>query len=107
MAFDKKPTTWLPNWSEDGTNITVPIATFPELTAGEADATGGDIRKVLFALMEKLHQVWAATPSADRPTRMVITKTAVLAVATGEITNVYQIRFTNELLTQDVKDEPT
>jgi hypothetical protein len=44
MAFDKTPTTWLPSWSEDATNITLPLASLPELTAAEADAATARFR---------------------------------------------------------------
>ena len=56
MAFDQKPSSWFDNWSENGTAISVPIATFPEMTAEEADATTGDIRKVIYAICEKIYQ---------------------------------------------------
>ena len=105
MAFDKKPSTWLPNWSEDGTNITVPLATFPEMTAGEADASAGDIRKVLFAVSEKLYDAWNNTASADRPTQINIAKASSLNVSTGVVTNTYTLRFYCEIGTQEVKDE--
>ena len=54
MAWDPLPPTWMASWSEDGTNITVPIATFTKMTAAEADASSGDIRKVLFAMCDHL-----------------------------------------------------
>jgi hypothetical protein len=104
MAFDKTPTTWLENWSEDGTDITVPLATFPELTAAEADATTGDIRKIAFAIAEKLYQAWALTASADRPDKMRITRTRT---ATGTATMVvqYTLRFELNVTGQEVEDE--
>ena len=105
--FDPKPSTCLPNWSENGTDITVPIATFPELTSAEADATTGDIRKVMFAILEKVHTHFAALDPADRPQRMVIAKTVNVNPDTGIVTNVYQFTFTNEIVSQEVEDEPS
>ncbi|MCX7010382.1 MAG: hypothetical protein NTY53_24605 [Kiritimatiellaeota bacterium] len=107
MAFDKKPSTWIPNWTEDGTDISVPIASFPELTSVEADGTTGDIRKVLFAMLEELYQKWLATAAADRPSKMTITKSSNLNAATGVVTNVYTVRFSNDIVAQEVEDEPT
>lgn len=105
MAFDAKPSTWIPNWSEDGTDISVPIATFPKLTAAEADATTGDIRKVLFAVVDKLYDAWNNTAAADRPAKMTMTKTKAVDVSTGLVTSIYQFRFTTEITEEDVVAE--
>lgn len=105
MAFDQKPSTWLDDWSEDGTDITVPLATFPEMTADEADAEDGDIRKVLFAIAEKLYDSWNNTATADRPTQMYIAKSSSVNTTTGVVTNTYTLRFYCEINTQEVKDE--
>jgi hypothetical protein len=44
MAFDPAPSSLFPSWSEDGTTISVPIASIANLTAAEADGTTGDWR---------------------------------------------------------------
>jgi len=106
MAFDETPTTWIPDWSEDGTTISIPLATFAELTAAEADATTGDIRKILYALCEKFYDSWNNTVTADRPTRMTIYKSSSPNVSTGITTHTYQFRFENAVSAQDVADEP-
>ena len=105
MAFDPKPSTWLPSWSEDGTDITVPLATFPEMTAAEADASSGDIRKVLFAIAEKLYDAWNGTAAADRPTKMHIGKSTSVDVQTGIVTNSYTWRFYTQIGSEEVVDE--
>lgn len=107
MAFTTagSSSAWFENWSEDGTDITVPIATFPELTAAEADASTGDIRKIAFAIVDKLYQEYTALDSAERPTKMYIGKSSVIDPATGLVTNTYNIRFYNAVLSQDVDDE--
>lgn len=104
--MDLKPSTWLANWSEDGTNITVPIASFPELTAAEADGTTGDIRKVAFAVAKKLADVYEALAAADQPTQMKIARYASSNTAGTEVTHVVSFTFVNTVATQDVKDEP-
>lgn len=43
------PSTMMAGWSEDGVNITVPISSFPGLTAADADGLTGDARKVVTA----------------------------------------------------------
>lgn len=103
--FDPKPSTWLESWSEDGTNITVPIATFPELTAAEADATTGDIRKVLFALCAKLHAQWLATATADRPVRMTISKRVSVNTTTGITTQYFGLDFDTVTTAAEVASE--
>ena len=105
MAYDAAPSTWLSGWSEDATDITVPIATFPELTATEADGTTGDIRKVMYAICEKMYNEYIALDSADKPLKMVITKSSSLSASTGLATHSYYIRFTTEISSQEVADE--
>jgi hypothetical protein len=104
MAFDKTPTAWLEGWSEDGTDITVPLATFPELTAAEADAVDGDIRKIVFAIAEKLYQAWALMPVADRPDKLRITRTRT-ATGTASMVVQYAFRFELNVTGQEVEDE--
>jgi hypothetical protein len=107
MAFDPKPSTWLPSWSENGTDITLPIASIPELTAAEADATTGDIRKVVFALLTKLYAVWSALDSADRPTKMQLQKRSNINTDTGIITHTFSATFECSVSAQDVTAEPS
>lgn len=105
MAFDKTPEAWIDNWSENGTQISVPIASFAELTAAEADSTNGDIRKIVWALMEHMYTEYNNTPTADRPTRWTCTKTATVNATTGVVTNVFVNTISTEVLTQEVVDE--
>jgi len=60
MAQDLKPSTWIPSWSEDGTDVTFPIASIPELTAAEADGATGDMRKCIYSNDE-----WDAIPNSS------------------------------------------
>jgi hypothetical protein len=107
MAFDPAPPTWIPGWSENGTDITIAALTtaFPEMTAAEADATTGDIRKVLFAICHALHAKWVATATADRPTKMGISSSSSVNENTGEITRRYTFSFTTGVLSQEVVNE--
>ncbi len=105
MAFSAVPTTWIPSWSEDGTNITVPIASFPELTAAEADAATGDIRKIVFAIIEKLYQAYNATATADRPTKWTMSKSTSVNTTTNVNTNTYSITIMTAIATQEVPAE--
>ena len=105
MAFTKTPTAWLDDWSENGTAISVPLATFPELTEAEADGANGDIRKIVFAILEKLWLEWAATETANRPTKWTMTKSASVNTSTGITTVQYVNTFAVETTAQDVADE--
>jgi len=105
MAFSPVPTACFPSWSEDATNITVPIASFPELTAAEADAATGDIRKILYAIVEKTWTWWNALLTADRPTKMTLTKSSSVDTSTGIVINVYTFTFKNSITAQDVAAE--
>jgi len=106
MAFDPKPSTWVASWSENATNVTFPIASLPEMTAAEADGTTGDIRKVLFALLNQLFEVYDALAAADKPTMMQMAKSSSVNTAGTEINQFFSVQFTNTVATQDVKDEP-
>jgi hypothetical protein len=104
MAQNLTPAHWLPSWSEDGTNITVPIASFPELTAGEADGATGDIRKTVYAICEKLNAAYQAEAQADRPAQMVITRGQNLNAA-GQIVKTFSFTFVLAPTALDVAPE--
>jgi len=108
MAYSKVPTDWIPDWSEDATDITVPLASFPEMTAAEADAASGDIANILYAIAEKIATVWLATATADRPTMWRIGKSVTPDLVAGTEEAVYTLRFTTEVDVgaRNVKAEP-
>jgi hypothetical protein len=107
MAFNPAPSNWIANWAEDGTNITVPLASFAEVTAAEADGTTGDIRKVMFAVIEHMYQEWLERATADRPTQMTMSKSVSYNTSTDIMTNTYTFTFRNSVLSQDVAAEPS
>lgn len=105
MAFDPAPNAWIPSWSEDGTTISIPIASLPELTADEADGTTGDIRKVLFALADKIFDHWNSLPTADRPAKMTVRRTTITNDAAGTQDRSYTFTFTTAASSEDVVAE--
>jgi len=105
MALDVTPSAWIADWSENGTDVTFPIASIPYLDAVEADGTTGDIRKVMFALIEKIYSTYIETASADRPTKMTLSKSVSTNTETGVITNNYSIRFYTRISDQEVVSE--
>ena len=105
MAQDLKPSTWIASWSENGTNVTFPIASVPELTAAEADADTGNINKVVFALCEKLYANFNALPLADRPTKMTVYRSTSTNDQTGVTTKTFQFQFEVAITGQEVAEE--
>lgn len=105
MAFDALPPSWISGWSEDGTNITIPLATFTEMTAAEADATTGDIRKCLYAICEHLKDQWESTATADLPGKMTISTVQTVNSSTGVITKRYTLSFDTEPTGVEVANE--
>jgi len=74
MAFDPAPSSLFTSWSEDGTDITLPIASVDGLTAAEADGTTGDWRAVMHRLIEHTYDYIQTLAVADRPTKFTITR---------------------------------
>jgi hypothetical protein len=108
MAYDAAPSTWIASWSEDGTDVTFPLASVPEMTAAEADATTGDFRKCMFALVEKWYSHYNSLATADKPTRFTLTKSTTPTTVDGEsvLLQTYTLRSYNSIISQDVMDEP-
>lgn len=76
-----------------------------QLTDVEANATTGDWRKIVFAIMEQLNVNWQAMAVEDRPAKVNIYKSSILDANTGIVTNTYTVTCTNEVSAQDVVDE--
>jgi hypothetical protein len=66
MAFNKAPTTLLPSYSSDGTNMTIPIAAIPGLTSAEAHTTTGDWRAILFRLLSHAENYHYGLAAGDK-----------------------------------------
>lgn len=70
MAFDPAPSSLFASWSEDGTNITVPIASIDDLTAAEADGTTGDWRDVMSRILDHVYNYYDGLATADTPSKI-------------------------------------
>lgn len=106
MAFDKSPAVWIgTSWSEDGTNVTFPISHFPQLTADEADAATGDIRKIVFAVLHKLHAEWVAKGPENQPSKMNVAKGVSENTSTGVQTATFFVSFDTNITGIEVADE--
>lgn len=71
------PTDFFPGYTSDGTNISIPIASLPGLTAAEADAATGNGMEVVEKITTAAHQAIQAAPEADRPANMVVTQGSI------------------------------
>ena len=105
MPFNPLPQSWLPSLTDNGTVLSLDIADVPELAVTEIDSATGDIRKFIFALCEKFWSKWSALATADRSTKMLLTKSSSVNVSTGIITSVYTFTFQNAITAMDVADE--
>ena len=96
MAFNPLPQSWF-NGLTDGsttcliTDMVIPISTFPEMTAPEIDSVTGDIRKMIFAIMEKCWVKWTSIAIADRPNKMTFSKNVYTDTNTGLSTQTYTV----------------
>lgn len=108
MAFNPTISAWLTGFVVNSaqTNFTIPISTFPEMTAAEIDSSaGGDIRKFLFAFCDECYETWNGTATADRPGQMTLSKTVSTNVSTGEATETFTFRFVTAASAREVVAE--
>ena len=115
MAFVATPSSWLGDGysANDSTHtITLPIAghanqVFTDISDAEANASSGDIRKIMYGLMEGIYTKWNAANSTDRPTNWTMYKTSSVNTTTGIVSHTYQVQFNNTVSAQEVANEPT
>ena len=105
MPATTVPTTFLASWSEDATNITLPIASVTGLTAAEADGASGDIREILRTLLETVYAVYAAQDAADRWTKCTMQKAVAIDPITNLISTQFTLNFTTSLVSQNMVAE--
>jgi len=74
MAFDPAPSSLFSSLSEDGTDITIPIASITDLTAAEADGTTGDWRDLMLRILDHVESYTNALATADKPAKFTITR---------------------------------
>jgi hypothetical protein len=102
MAQDNTPAAWIPGWATLGTTISFPAPSIPELDLAEADADTGDIRKVIFALLEKIYDHYAGLPSADQPSNLTFGTSGYFNNQNGALERTYSLKFTLAATSFDV-----
>lgn len=105
---DILPTALFTGWTEDGTDITLPLADLPGLTAAEADAASGDGREIVRIFLNTVFTKIQALPSADRPSKMTITRGNPTGVSASEIRQSYTVTFDLAIspVNVEMSDEP-
>lgn len=71
MSFNKAPTSLWPSYTYGSSTLNIPLAALDGLTAADADASTGDWRAIMIALMQTLFRHYSALAAADRPTALV------------------------------------
>ena len=111
MAFVKTPTTWLPGYTSDGTDITIPLAALASLEASEANTTTGDIRAILFGILQTIANTHAALESVDRSTRFSVSSSAnqgnttISGVTVPVLNHTFNITFQTQVVSENVPVE--
>ena len=114
MAMNLAPSHWLPGFellAANGTataqSIAIPLSALPGLSASEANASTGDVRKVARAICAALHKAWNEEAEADRPAQMEISRHTNVDESTDVTTRVYTSRFNVGVSEEEVIDEPS
>ena len=113
MAMNLAPSHWLEGFellAANGTataqGICIPLTALPGLSAAEANASTGDIRKVARALMYALNKAWIDEAEADRQAQMEISRYTNVDESTDVTTRSYTARFNVGVGEEEVIDEP-
>lgn len=107
MAQNLAPSHWIDGYTVADSKLQIPIASLPGLDATEANASTGDIRKVLRALHAALYEAWLGEDAADRPQKMLLARSTTVNDSTGETTRTYQAQFNVATTGEEVVDEPS
>ncbi len=114
MAMNLAPSHWLSGFellAANGTataqSIAIPLTALPGLSAAEANATTGDVRKGARAILAALHAAYLDEAEADRPQRMELSRNTYVDDAADTTTRTYQARFVVEVGEEEVADEPS
>jgi hypothetical protein len=100
------PSSLFIGYSTDGTSITIPISTLSGLTAAEADATTGDWREVLQAILRRsfdYSQLFVTTPRAEQARTYGIHKQDFY---NSTIDSYFTVKFLTDMGEPNVAPEP-
>lgn len=110
MAVNVSPTAMWSGFAFDGTDLKIPLADLPGLSAADANATTGDYRAVLLAFISLAYAYYTALADADKPKAFLVRVPAVTPVTSGDLAGTfkttYELDFYNSYCTPDIADEP-
>jgi hypothetical protein len=110
MAFDATPTALWSGYSFDGTDLSIPLAALTGLTSAEANATTGDWREIMLAIISTAHTYYTALAAADKPQAFESGTPIYQTQTTGDLAPsvkvTYKMDFYVNLDVTDVADEP-
>ncbi len=104
MPYSDTPTDLFASWAEAAGTITVPLASISELSTAEADGASGSSKAISYALCAEIEAWYAALATADKPTKMVVTKSGP-STTSGVTKTTFVLTFTMETLGLEVEAE--
>ena len=110
MAYSQLPTDLFAGMSEDGTDLTIPLASVPGLSAAEADAVTGDPKEIARAMVERVFQWYSGLASVDQPVAFTAAKAVSLQTSgdmAGKHRNTYTIVVYTEVADENAAPEPS
>ena len=103
-----RPTQLFPGYTSDGTNVTIPLASLPKLTAANANAATGNGIDFIWAVLDAAIENINGLAVEARPTKATLTKANPVVVpgGNGAISQAYT--FNPQLMPTgyDLVDEP-
>lgn len=92
---DLYPDSWITDYAFSTPNITIPTTTITDaaLSDAEAAAATGDIRSVLYSILEHMYLAYTNMASADKPSYMTISRAQSVNNTTNRITKTYTFQF--------------
>ena len=110
MAFNSAPTELWSGYTYANDTLSIPLADLDGLSAAEANATTGDWRAIMQALLVTLYNHYNGLETADKPAALVVSTPSVQAVNSGDFAGTVKATYsTSFYLTLDgavVSDEP-
>lgn len=87
------------------TGIFVPLTSFSDLTAAEADEATGDGRKVAFEIQKEIFEQYTALADAAKPARMTVSRGTPTGINPNTVRQTYTISFDLDISASDVTAE--
>ena len=90
-------------------HVCIPLSDLASLSEAEANATTGDGRSLLYALIQHAYENFAALADGDKPTKMTLSKSAPAAIGQlDQVRQAYSASFDISIApsTNELVDEP-